>query len=84
MGAFLNRPDHLTRAATELASVADVAEAARHSTLDPAIVVTEVSIGVRTQPAMLVTREDASKVTRAIEETLAHVREADARASSNR
>jgi pimeloyl-ACP methyl ester carboxylesterase len=78
MRAFLNRPDHLTRAAQELSRRREVEDAARVVELDAAIAITSVSVGVGTQPAMFVEREGAAKVSRAIDETLARVRSAGA------
>jgi pimeloyl-ACP methyl ester carboxylesterase len=74
MRAFLNRPDHLTRAAMEISHLGDVEAAAREVSLSPTIFVTHVSIGVHEQPAMLVTQTDAAQVTRAIEAAVALVR----------
>lgn len=74
MRAFLNRPDHLTRAAQELSRLPEVEATARAISLPPQIVVTSVAIGSHDQPAMLVHRDDAAKVTQAIEATLARVK----------
>jgi pimeloyl-ACP methyl ester carboxylesterase len=74
MRAFLNRPDHLTRAAMEISHLGDVEASAREVSLSPTISVTPVSIGVHEQPAMLVTQTDAAQVTRAIEAAVALVR----------
>ena len=84
MRAFLNRPDHLTRAAMEIAYLGDVENAAREQSLSSKIIVTPVSIGVQAQPAMLVTQADAAQVTRAIEATLARVREGEASAATDK
>lgn len=84
MRAFLNRPDHLTRAAMEIAQLGDVESAARDQSLSSTIIVTRVSIGVQAQPAMLVTRADAAQVTRAIEATVARVREGEASAATDK
>jgi len=74
MRAFLNRPDHLTRAAQELSRLPELAATAGSIALPPQIVVTSISIGTHTQPAMLVNRDDAAKVTQAIEATLTRVK----------
>lgn len=74
MRAFLNRPDHLTRAAQELSRLPEVEAIAGAITLPPQIAVTSISIGTDSQPAMLVNREDALKVTQAIEATLTRVK----------
>jgi pimeloyl-ACP methyl ester carboxylesterase len=84
MRAFLNRPDHLTRAAMEIAHLGEVESAARDQSLSPKIIVTSVAIGVETQPAMLVTQTDAAQVTRAIEATVAQVREGAASAATDK
>jgi len=84
MRAFLNRPDHLTRAAMEIAQLGDVESAARDQSLSSTIIVTRVSIGVQAQPAMLVTKADAAQVTRAIEATVARVREGEASAARDK
>ncbi|HEU4688469.1 MAG TPA: alpha/beta hydrolase [Vicinamibacterales bacterium] len=77
MRAFLNRPDHLTRAAMELSQFDQVEGTARALTLSPQIIVTDVTIGSAAQPAMLVTRDDAGKVMQAIEATVEQVRKSE-------
>ena len=77
MRAFLNRPDHLTRAAMELSQFAQVESTARALSLSPQIIVTDVTIGSAAQPAMLVTRDDAGKVMQAIEATVEKVRKSE-------
>lgn len=77
MRAFLNRPDHLTRAAMELSQFDQVEGTARALTLSPQIIVTDVTIGSAAQPAMLVTRDDAGKVMQAIETTVEQVRKSE-------
>jgi pimeloyl-ACP methyl ester carboxylesterase len=74
MRAFLNRPDHLTRAAMELSQFEQVAQSARALPLSPDIIVTDVTIGTAEQPAMLVTRDDAAQVMQAIDATVERVR----------
>ena len=52
MRAFLNRPDHLTRAAMELSTLSEVERTARDLSLAPNIVVTSISTGAqRSQPS---------------------------------
>lgn len=77
MRAFLNRPDHLTRAAMELSQFDQVEGTARALTLSPQIIVTDVTIGSAAQPATLVTRDDAGKVMQAIETTVEQVRKSE-------
>jgi pimeloyl-ACP methyl ester carboxylesterase len=72
--AFLNRPDHLTQAAREIARASEVVASARAVHLDPSIPVRLVTSGNSEQPAMIVTPEEAAAVTGAIEETVARVR----------
>lgn len=75
MRIFLNRPDHLTRAALELSS-ADEAEAESLSRrLDPSIRVTVVTTASRGLPAFLSTREQAEPVTQAIRGAIVRVRD---------
>lgn len=80
MRAFLNRPDHLTRAAMELSQFEQVAQSARALPLSPDIIVTDVTIGTAAQPAMLVTRDDAAQVMQAIEATVERVRKSQVNA----
>jgi len=82
MRAFLNRPDHLTRAAMELSGLDEVTSTARPLALSPRIVVAPVSLGTVAQPAMIVTREQAAQVIEAIDGTVGRVRESDALAKS--
>jgi pimeloyl-ACP methyl ester carboxylesterase len=84
MRAFLNRPDHLTRAALELSRFGEVETAARATPLPDNVRVTPVSIGVYAQPAMLVDPGQASTVTRAIEATVKQVRDLEPSATSDR
>ena len=78
MRAFLNRPDHLTRAAQEIARLEEAKAAARGITLDAALPVTSVSTGGRGRPAMLVSREDAASVLRAIQAMVVRLRDENA------
>ena len=75
MGAFLNRPDHLARAALELSRLPELEAAARGVALPPNIAVTTVSVGTSEQPAMLVASDDAAQVTQVIAATIKRVRE---------
>jgi pimeloyl-ACP methyl ester carboxylesterase len=75
MRAFLNRPDHLTRAAMELSQLDEVTATARSLPLSPKIVTTSISLGTYGQPAMIVNDESAAKVTHAIVATIDRVRE---------
>jgi pimeloyl-ACP methyl ester carboxylesterase len=84
MRAFLNRPDHLTRAALELSRFAEVETAARATPLPGNVTVTPVSIGSYAQPAMLVDAAQASRVTRAIETTVKQVRDREPSVTSDR
>ena len=84
MRAFLNRPDHLTRAAQELSRMPEVEAAARRVPLPPNVVLTSVSIGAHSQPALLATPEESARVTQAITATITQVRAGDARATSDR
>jgi len=78
MRAFLNRPDHLTRAAMELSGLDEVTSTTRPLVLPSRIVVASVSLGTSAQPAMIVTREQAARVIEAIDGTVGQVRESDA------
>ena len=80
MRAFLNRPDHLTRAAMELSQFTAIEDSARALSLSPDITVADITIGTHAQPAMLVTREDATKVVQTIQATVERVRESEASA----
>jgi pimeloyl-ACP methyl ester carboxylesterase len=78
MRAFLNRPDHLTRAAMELAQLGEVEGAVRSLPLPPDTIVTSVPAGASGQPAMIVSRDEAFRVARAIEATVEQVRTREA------
>jgi len=74
MRIFLNRPDHLARAAQEALST-DGAEAESLSrVVDPSIPVTSVTTTGRGLPALLSTRGQAEPVTRAIRDTVLRLR----------
>jgi len=84
MGAFLNRPDHLARAALELSQLPALEAAARSVSVPPNVAVTTLTIGMHEQPAMLVAPEDAAQVTRAIAATIRRVRDHSAGAASDK
>jgi pimeloyl-ACP methyl ester carboxylesterase len=84
MRAFLNRPDHLTRAATEISRMSEVEDAARAANPDPSIAVTSIAVGHAARPAMLSTEADAAKATRAIEIAVNRARETSAKSSPER
>ena len=72
--AFLNRPDHLTRAAREVARVRDVTAAATTAHLDAAMTVTHVTTTHHDPPVVLASREEAKNVTRALIEAIERAR----------
>jgi pimeloyl-ACP methyl ester carboxylesterase len=72
--AFLNRPDHLTRGAVEIARSNDAAVAAGAEPLDPTLPVTQVTASHEPPPTFLDSADRARSVTRAIEETVKRVR----------
>jgi pimeloyl-ACP methyl ester carboxylesterase len=82
MRAFLNRPDHLTRAAMELSDLRDIEATARSLSLSSKVITTSISIGAFSRPAMIVTHEDAKRVAQAIAATVTRVRAVDASAEA--
>jgi pimeloyl-ACP methyl ester carboxylesterase len=84
MRAFLNRPDHLTRAALELSRLPEVEATARMTSLPPEVIVTSISVGSRGQPALLVSPEAAARVTETIDATITRARAHDTGARSVR
>jgi pimeloyl-ACP methyl ester carboxylesterase len=74
MRAFLNRPDHLTRAALEWSRLPELEADARNASLPPSVVVTSISIGTPGHPAMLVTADEGAQVAQAIEATVTRAR----------
>jgi pimeloyl-ACP methyl ester carboxylesterase len=64
--AFLNRPDHLTRAAAELDDWDETMKIAAASAPPAAIRVTTVEVGTHDRIAFLTTREAVDRVVRAI------------------
>jgi len=73
MRIFLNRPDHLARAAREALN-ADTAEAESLSrVVDPSILVTAVTTTSEGLPAILSTQSQAEPVIRAVRDTIARL-----------
>lgn len=72
--AFLNRPDHLTRGALEVARLNETARAASAERVDPSLPVTEVTVNRESPPALLDSADRAREVTRAIEDAITRVR----------
>jgi hypothetical protein len=68
----------------ELSQLDDVAASARSLSLSPRIVTSSVSLGLSAQPAMIVTEENALRVTHAVETTVDRVREMDLHTTSDR
>jgi pimeloyl-ACP methyl ester carboxylesterase len=74
MRAFLNRPDHLTQAAREIARSTEVVSAAAAATVDSSVIVTSVTSTSHEVPAVLVASADVALVKKAIETTVIKVR----------
>ena len=74
MRVFLNRPDHLTRAALELSSAAEAEAESRSRRRDASIALTTVTTASRGLPALLSTPEQAEPVIRAARSALVRVR----------
>ena len=72
--AFLNRPDHLTRAAQEVARVRDVTEAAAVAPSDAIAGAARVTTGHHDAPVVLASRDEAKSVTRALVEAVGRAR----------
>jgi pimeloyl-ACP methyl ester carboxylesterase len=72
--AFMNRPDHLTRGALEIARLPETMEIANAASLDRSLPVTRVAVSNAAPPALLDSANRARVVTRAIEEAVARVR----------
>ena len=66
LGAFLNRPDHLTRAATELSQWDDAVALAAHATLGEHIVVARVDVAGPGRAALLGDADQARTASGAI------------------
>ena len=74
LGAFLNRPDHLARAARELAQWDDAIALAAHATIDPRIPVVRIQVARPGGAAFLTERDEAHKAAAAIINALARLR----------
>jgi pimeloyl-ACP methyl ester carboxylesterase len=72
--AFLNRPDHLTRGATEVARLRETARDAAAEPLDPGLPVTHITANHGEPPALLDSADRAREVTRAIEQAVRRAR----------
>ena len=72
--AFLNRPDHLTRGALEIARMSETVGLATASPLDPSLLVTRVNTSREDPPALLDSADRARDVTRALEEVVRRVK----------
>jgi pimeloyl-ACP methyl ester carboxylesterase len=72
--AFLNRPDHLTRGALEVARLSETARAAAAEPLDPALPVTRITTNEDEPPALLDSADRAREVTRAIQQAVERAR----------
>jgi pimeloyl-ACP methyl ester carboxylesterase len=64
--AFLNRPDHLTRSAAEIATLRTIPAIGNDADIDSAIAVTRVSVGRPSAPVVLASEDQARAVTRAL------------------
>jgi pimeloyl-ACP methyl ester carboxylesterase len=84
MRAFLNRPDHLTRAAMEMSALGDIKGMVRSLPPPSKVPVTSISIGVHSQPAMIVSRTDAARVGEAVSATVARIRALESTTMSDR
>jgi pimeloyl-ACP methyl ester carboxylesterase len=74
LAAFLNRPDHLTRAASELARWDDTIALASSVTVPATIPVVRVDAGGREQTALLTNAEQAAAVTTALVRLVEQIR----------
>jgi pimeloyl-ACP methyl ester carboxylesterase len=72
--AFLNRPDHLTRAAREVARLPAISDAARGARIASGLPVTHVTTEQHDPPVVLASREQAKIVTRALLEAVERAR----------
>jgi pimeloyl-ACP methyl ester carboxylesterase len=71
--AFLNRPDHLTRAAREIAGLRETVDLAS-APMDPTLPVIRVTTNREEPPALLDSADRAREVTRALEQAVKRVR----------
>jgi len=74
LGAFLNRPDHLTRAATELSRWDEAVALAAGALIDPSITVMRVEAAGREHAALLTDAGQAAKASDAIRGVVGRVR----------
>ena len=74
LSAFLNRPDHLTRAASELSRWNDTVALAAGATIDPSIPITRIEAAGPAHTALLTDPERGSAVAAAIKASVEHVR----------
>lgn len=72
--AFLNRPDHLTRSADEIAALRTIGSIEGEADIGPAIDVTRVTIGRPSAPAVLASSDQAGIVTRALRDAVDRAR----------
>ena len=72
--AFLNRPDHLTRGAGELARWDDTVMLSQAATLRRDLPVTQVEVEADDRVAVLANRRNAQEVTQAIDRAVENVR----------
>jgi pimeloyl-ACP methyl ester carboxylesterase len=72
--AFLNRPDHLTRGALEIARLRETVGLATARPLDPSLLVMRVNTSREDPPALLDSADRARDVTRALEEVVRRVK----------
>jgi len=75
LAAFLNRPDHLTEAASELSRWNEVATQAADVSLRPGLPVTRLTVAGGDRVAFLVTESQAAPVVSAILDAVAIVRQ---------
>jgi len=74
LGAFLNRPDHLTRAASELGMWNQTVAMADAATLRKTLPLTQVEVEGSDRVALLADRQNAQDVTKAISKAVDSVR----------
>jgi pimeloyl-ACP methyl ester carboxylesterase len=74
LSAFLNRPDHLTRAASELARWDETVAMAASAALDPAIPFERVEAAGPSHTALLTDRERGARVSAAIRSVVERLR----------
>jgi pimeloyl-ACP methyl ester carboxylesterase len=72
--AFLNRPDHLTRSAHEIAALESIGTIERETDVDPTIAISRLTIGRPGAPIVLASSEEARTVTRALREAVERAR----------